>query len=303
MFTETATAERRAWLEERRTGLGASDVAAIFGVSPYKSALALYHEKRGDLPIPDSEREALYWGRMLEEPIAARYADETGRRVERCPPYEIRRHPTHPFLIATLDAVASAAPGLPPPAGGPGTVEIKNAGFFRRDQWRDEPPLAFLIQANHQMAVTGFEWASLAALVGGSEFFWTDLARNNAFIEVLIRKAGEFWQRVRDGVPPEVDGGESTKQLLKALYPRDTGGVVHLGPEWVALDDELLGVKAEQKKLEDRRGELEAKLRYAMGDATTAVLDNGGLYTLKTTKRREFISPASEFRVLRRTGD
>jgi putative phage-type endonuclease len=313
MFTEnpasgssiTLKNQRAVWEEERKTGLGASDIAAIFGVSPYKSALALYYEKRGQVEMPMAEREALYWGRILEQPIAQRYGDETGRRVEMAEPYTILRHPTMPWMIATLDAKAEAIPGQSkePPAGGPGVVEIKNAGFFKRDEWMDEPPLPFLIQTNHQMLVAGTQWGSMAALIGGSEFFWADLTRNDAFLEVLVAKAAEFWDRVVSGRPPDADGSASTTQLLKTLYPRDSGQVIALKGKWGDIDDRLVRIKADQKKLSDERDELENTVKHAMGDATAATLDNGAVYTLKTTNRREFTTPATSFRVLRRKGD
>ena len=35
------------WLEERRKGIGGSDVAAIMGLSPWKTAYQVYQDKRG----------------------------------------------------------------------------------------------------------------------------------------------------------------------------------------------------------------------------------------------------------------
>lgn len=303
-FVEPPDPARDAWLKQRLTGLGASDAAAVFGVSPYKSPLALYYEKRGEIDMPVSEREALYWGRILQSPIAVRYANETGRQVIETPPYELRRHPTHPHMIATLDALATATPTSKwAPAGGPGNVEIKNAGFFKREDWRDEPPLAFQIQAQHQMFVTGCQWGSIAALVGGVEFFWTDIQRNNGFIEVLVRLCGEFWARVTAGTPPEPDASESTRLLLKQLYPKDTGEIINLGPEYSELDEKLQKLKADAKKLQEERAQLENKLKLAMGSATAATFENGSVYTFKTQGRREFVMPATEFRVLRKKGE
>jgi putative phage-type endonuclease len=316
MFTEdlspgssiTDKAKRAAWLKERQSGIGASDAAAVFGLSPYKSPLALYFEKRGEVDVPESEREALYWGRILQSPIARRYEYETDRKVEEPDPYEIRRHATHPFMIATLDALAMPTPiGKQPPngAGGMGVVEIKNAGFFKREDWRDEPPLAFQIQAQHQMFVTGAQWASIAALVGGVEFFWADLARHNGFIEVLLNRLGEFWEKVQAGTPPPADASESTRQLLKQLYPKDNGEIITLASKpWANVDDELVRIKAEQKKLQERRDELENQLKLAIGKATAAVIDQTtAVYTHKWQQRREFVTQASEFRVLRRKGE
>jgi len=313
MFTEdlapgssiTEQNKRAVWLAERRTGLGASDAAAVFGVSPYKSPLTLYFEKRGEIEMPESEREGLYWGSILQTPIATRYGHETKRTIELTDPYEIRRHPTHPFIIATLDAIAvPTAEGQPTPAGGPGPVEIKNVGFFRREDWRDEVPLAFQIQNMHQQFVMGAEWGSLGALVGGNAFFWSDIPRHNGFIEVLVAKLKEFWERVQAGKPPDADGTESTRELLKQLYPKDTGEIRHLQTEWANYDEELQKIKATQKKLQERRDVLENNLKLAMGAATAATIEGSdAVYTLKWQQRREFVTKASEFRVLRRKGE
>lgn len=314
MFTEdpspgssiTPANQRAVWLQERKTGIGASDAAAVFGLSPYKSPLALYFEKRGEVEMPESEREALYWGRVLQSPIARRYEYETDREIEEPDQFAILRHPTHPFMLATLDATAMAKSptAKQPPAGGRGVVEIKNAGFFKKEEWRDEPPLAFQIQAQHQMFVAGAEWASLAALVGGVEFFWADIARHNGFINVLLNKVGEFWSRVQSGTPPEADGTESTRQLLKQLYPRDNGEIITLESKWANVDDELVRIKIDQKKYQERRDKLENELKLAIGTATAAQIDGStAVYTHKWQERREFTTPASAFRVLRRKGE
>ena len=36
---------REQWLEERKKGIGGSDVACILGMSPYKTNVALWEEK------------------------------------------------------------------------------------------------------------------------------------------------------------------------------------------------------------------------------------------------------------------
>ena len=41
--------DREAWLAERRTGIGGSEVAALFGEHPYVSRLELYRRKVGEL--------------------------------------------------------------------------------------------------------------------------------------------------------------------------------------------------------------------------------------------------------------
>lgn len=69
-----ADADRDEWLEARRQGVTASEIAAILGLSPYESPRSLYHRKRGEHPEED-ESDAMRWGKRLEAPIADEFAE------------------------------------------------------------------------------------------------------------------------------------------------------------------------------------------------------------------------------------
>jgi hypothetical protein len=75
---------------------------------------------------------------------------------------------------------------------------------------------------------------------------------------------------------------------------------VHLPVEWKDKDAELEKLKETQKQLTDRRDELENQLRQAIGMASVAVIDGGPVYTYRTVDRREFLTPATSYRTLRR---
>jgi predicted phage-related endonuclease len=143
----------------------------------------------------------------------------------------------------------------------------------------------------------------VAALVGGNMFFYADLKRNDAFIEVLVKQCRTFWEdHVLAGKEPAPDASEATKRVLKALYPRDTGEAKALPAMYVDIDAELEKVKAEQKKLDSRRDELEAKLKLAIGAASIGIIgDSGVSYTYRTVE--EAIVPSftrKAYRTLRR---
>ncbi len=52
VLVETADLSREEWLAYRRQGLGGSDAAAVLGISPFRTAVDLYYDKR-NLPIED----------------------------------------------------------------------------------------------------------------------------------------------------------------------------------------------------------------------------------------------------------
>ena len=152
---------REEWLEARRRGIGGSDVSAIMGLNPYRSALSIYMDKVGAVPVDASEMsEQAYWGTVLEEPIARRFA-------ELHPELTVRRNNNilinsdYPFAIANIDREirdGNETYGL----------EIKTVGIRSAKFWEDnDVPLAYVLQVSHYMMVTGWQKFIIAALVGG----------------------------------------------------------------------------------------------------------------------------------------
>ena len=55
--------DRKAWLKLRNSGLGGSDASVIMGMNPWKSRLALWAEKTGEIePEELSGNQRVYWG-------------------------------------------------------------------------------------------------------------------------------------------------------------------------------------------------------------------------------------------------
>lgn len=283
------------WLEARRQGIGASEAAAVLGLSPYQSPLQLYAEKLG-LVEPDAERsEAIEWGLMLQPVIVGRYRKVTGRPTwEDEAPYTVRRSRSHPFMLATLDALTKIdGPKIP--------LEVKNVGGYRREDWTEEPPLWVQIQAQHQMAVLGTEAASVCALIGGNRFVWCDLTRNDRFIAALIERLADFWARLLAKEPPPVDGTQASRELLTKLYPKDTPGlVVTLPGDAVEWDQQLQAAKEAKRVAEGIITEQENRIKAAIGEAEQGVLQTGTAYTWKATDRKGYTVEPTTVRTLRR---
>ena len=71
------------WLKIRRTGLTGTDIGAITGMNPYSSAFQVYHDKLSE-EIEDFDNEAMRQGRDLEEYVAKRFEEASGKKVRRC---------------------------------------------------------------------------------------------------------------------------------------------------------------------------------------------------------------------------
>jgi putative phage-type endonuclease len=291
----TTTDARSQWLAERRTGVGSSDAAVIAGVSPWKSLFALWCEKTGVAEIAPDESEYLEWGHRLEPVIAQKYADDTGRLVQDPGPYNIQRHPSESWCLATLDRVL---PG--PPLG---LLEIKTAANWKQDEWADgDAPLLYLVQVQHQLAVySTAEYASLAVLFGGQKFRWLDVPRNQPFIDALLAQEHAFWRTVETGVPPPPDASPRTRELLQRLYPRhEPGLVIPLPGEAIGWDENREEALRQIKYWEAEKLQSENMLRGALGTAERGVLPNGTVYSWMAHDRRAYTVEAATIRTLRR---
>jgi putative phage-type endonuclease len=306
---------REQWLEVRGRGIGASDAAALLGLSRFKNAYELYHEKKGLLPPNKAESFARKIGLALEDPIAALYREETGRPAIRPKPgtFTLERNRKLPWLLATLDGVtlrgelldlhkltmeAVYRAGLE----GAGVLEIKTAAFIKRSEWVVEPPLEYIVQVQHQMAATDAPYATLAALVGGVYFVWADVERDQAFIDGLLEVESEFVRRLELNDPPPIDGSAITKAVIKALFPAETTATpAILPPEALEWDAQRQAAKDEITRQEGLVNEANSKLRAAIGEhAGSGLMPNGARYTLKTITKKPYSVTPTPYRELRR---
>lgn len=304
---------REEWLNARRvTGIGSSDAPAVLGVSSFKSPYQLYQEKVGAISASKEENELLEWGRILEEPIAQRFAAETKRIVRNPnldedgrPTFRLVRSEEMPFMLAQVDRYQLATVGYgdePPIQAGESILEIKNTHFFAGRQWLidQEPPLEYLVQVQHQMAVTGKRWASIAALVGGTRFIYADIKRDDEFIRMLIQREVEFWDGLVRGVPPPVDGSARTAEMLGRIYRTQTSGdVIAAPPEYLDIFNEAAQAKQEEKTAAERRRAAENKFKALIGENAGCRLPNGTLVLWKPQTRKSYVVKESTFRVLR----
>jgi putative phage-type endonuclease len=246
------------WLQWRRKGLGGSDAGPVAGFSKYRSPVMVWLEKTGKVEPSQEESQAARFGRKLEPIVADEFSERTGLKVE--PVHEILQHPDHPFMLANLDRIIHMD-------GVQGVLECKTADKFLAAEWDDEKiPDHYYLQVQHYLAVTGLQFAYIAVLIGGNDFRYKRIDRNDEVISHLIKIESDFWQLVENDTPPALDGTEATTQLLKEMYPDSNGQEIILpdeAAEWVRQYHEAA---AKIKEFELMKAEAQNKLLYAMKD-------------------------------------
>jgi putative phage-type endonuclease len=184
--------ENAAWLEERRKGIGGSDVAAIMGLNPWKTPFRVYQEKRRE--VEDWKgNEATDWGKRMEPAIRQWYSDQTGRPVRL--PDKIIFSTDHPFMLGDLDGFTDDKR----------IVEIKTARSGRGwgEPGTNQVPDYYLLQVQHYMIITGYPITDIpVSIAGGSPELYV-VEADPELQEIIIDACWKFWERVQAGIPPD----------------------------------------------------------------------------------------------------
>lgn len=256
VLVSTANMSHEEWLQWRRRGIGGSDAAAIAGLSPWKSSVAVWLEKTGQVEPPEPGEEA-YWGTVLEDVVAREFSLRTGLKVRRR--NAILQHQQYEWMIANIDReVVGVREGL----------ECKTTSAFNAGEWKnDEIPAPYIVQCQHYMAVTGYSAWWIAVLIGGNKFVYKRIERDDELIEQLIELEKDFWENhVMKNVPPEMDGSAASTELVKKMYPEAKLPEIDLPSEAKTLIEALEQVNSEIKELETRKNEYENRLKAMLGE-------------------------------------
>jgi predicted phage-related endonuclease len=267
---------RKQWLDIRKLHIGGSESATLLGHGMFDSMFSMYMDKTGQKPDDFSDSTRMQWGRRLEYSIRDGIAQDLQYDPDDClymedtylwangparlgsTPDAILAYPSYK-VIEALGEVA-----------GPGVFEIKNTdSLVHKQKWvDDEPPIQYIVQLQHYMAVTGYEWGVLGALVGGNTPYVYFYRRHEPTIEAIKAASVEFWQRVEDGNPPPIDDSLATENTIKAAYPRDNGLEADLtgDNELPELCQQFKEKKAQEKELGSAIRGLRSRIMEKVGD-------------------------------------
>ena len=249
--------DHEVWKKDRLKGIGGSDCAAALGLSPWKSPFYLWCEKTQRI-TNDEDNEKMRIGRDLEEYVAQRFCEETGKKVRKSKySYQSKEHP---FMLANVDRLV---------IGEDAGLECKTTSALTRTKYdKGDIPIQYYLQCMHYMAVTGKKKWYIAVLVMGTGFYWFEVERNEEEIAYIIEKEREFWNYVEKDKNPPIDGTESTSDALKELYPEAQESFtieLEIADTLFERYDEL---KVLINKLEKEKKCIENEIKKQMGDST-----------------------------------
>lgn len=277
---------------ERRKHLGSSDIAAILGLDPYRTAHDVYLEKAGKL-IDDTDEDlsgadVKYIGNRLEESVLGFAADRLGRDLE----YNCTAVVPGTPIVVNTDAITCSQDPEP--------VEAKTSGIVAKTpEWwgedgSDQVPDRVIVQAHAHMMAWNSSVCHIPALIGGRGFALFRVPRNPKIVDAIGARAIEFWdQHVQADIPPT--NSSASLQIVK-LVRRQPEKIAAVDP---ALLQQWLEAREAEKVAEKAADAAQAALLTALGDAEAGLCGDLGAVTFFEQTRKEYVCKASTFRVLR----
>lgn len=282
-----ATADRLAWLEARRRGIGSSDMAAILGLSTFGNELTVYHEKRGNLPLEGDDSEPAYWGRSDEDGVAYRWTT-ANRSVTR--KVGLIANVDRPWQMCTLDRRVLECP-LPAHEKERCALEIKCRTVFKAPQWRKGVPDDVLAQVLHQADVCGYSHMHIALKLGGNDYrqFVVYVEEHQQLILDLRAAAEDLWNHIVAGRPPILTGDEDPGPLLdlyRRLHP-NREGLIHMDRDFDTQGAMYDYIAAAQRESDAKKAKEKAKAQLiaALGNNQAAYAGDKLFFSMEPTAR------------------
>ena len=267
---------REEWLKAREDGIGASEVAAVVGLSPWESPFSLWLRKTGQVP-PLEENTAMHMGHLLEGVVVTLWEEKTGWKAVKSSAKDIiYQDPEHPWRKVTPDRIAYEI-------GEDGKrrkvlLEIKTT---RTDFDPDDLPNHYLCQCQYQMHVTGIHVCYLCWLVSGFTYGHARIEYDPEFAAWLVENVDNFYNEcVKGGKEPDLI--TVSDYAIKGSDPGTT-----IEADEAALEDikQLraynISMSTQEKYAEDRKDQI----KLYMEQAESITYEGKVLATWKTGAR------------------
>ena len=299
-LVSTKDMPREKWLEWRRKGIGGSEASSIAGLNPWSSPLKVWMDKLDELKEEALDNERMRVGRDLEDYVAKRFEEATGKKVRR--ENFLLQHPEHDFMLANLDRVV---------IGENAFLECKTTSSYGKKEWEEGVPIHYELQCLHYMAVCKFDYCYIACLIGNEKFIWHRIERDEETINNLIQIEKSFWEEhVLKEVPPDPDGSDDFSEMIKKKYHISIPETIELTDTYLdklnrrdELEELIKGMDKEKKQIDQElQSEMKDFERAIVGERVitwksqnrtgvdTAKLKEDGLYDMysKTSTSRVF---------------
>ena len=287
--------------EERRAGIGGTDVGAIMGANPYRSPIACWKDKLGQMP-PVELNHAMEWGSLLEDVIGKKYCDNNNlffSSVENCtgaPDYTegfngvmfkptTIRHSDYDWAYAHPDFYVwngKERTGI--------EVKTVSEGIYRKYWAEGEVPPWQYYQVVWYSMVTNINHWTVVGFAPHLRLTVDPMLIHDIEIEEdtklkVWHKVKYFWECVQNEKPPELE--EYKEQDIKLLYPESNSDMATSTQRIDTLVRNLFSVREELKPLIATEESLKNEIKAHMQKCGRLIAEDGSeVATYKSPKAR-----------------
>jgi putative phage-type endonuclease len=255
---------REDWLELRANDVTATEVSALFGVSPYMSKYQLWHQKKTKTVEGVEETERMKWGTRLEDAIAKGIREDLGLGGSKVDRY---------YRDTVLKAGASPDWQLLDNDGDVHVLEIKNVdGFAFKRGWKilDDgevvAPLHIELQLQQQMMLMNCRSGVIGALVGGNNVQILRREANGELIDAIKKKIQNFWASIEANEPPEINFEDDYDLIMDLSRESDKGEPINASLRVCELIAEYNNLKTVADKADKKIKAIKAEILHEVGD-------------------------------------
>ena len=281
----------------RPHGIGGTDIAAILGLSPYKTPLEVWAKLIGQQNLCDKDMLHLRFGQHAESFIASEYERSTKLKTHTYP--QTIYHSEHGFMFGHIDRLVSEPNEEVVSIDGQiktnRILECKTASAFNRSEWGDEGtdqiPATYLMQCAWYLAITRCQFADVAVLVGNNDFRIYHVERDLELEDLLISHATRFWfEHVLTKTPPK----PQTPEDAALLYPKhDDDAQIEASTEVLESFQKYKEVLNQSQILSSECERLKTEILNYMGDAEKLTAGKKTLATWKCAKSSQRVDTKS----------
>lgn len=293
ILIDTAGMDNDRWLECRMHGplgdipytVGGSDVAAIFGVSPWTTPLELWLIKKGRIKPPEKNNaNQLQMGHLLEPIAAYWYEQKSGNAVTE--DTNLYQHADHPYALANFDRRFTRASD-----GEPGILECKSCTYHKAADWAEDAiPLYYELQLRFYLAVADVDIGAFSAVWGNNpdnDLAMPEIVRDRAKEDIIFERLEEWIWSLENDKPPTMQDVKPKLALesLARIYGSSQKNLptVEFSSKYekalrkiAMLQGELTARNAEIKKLEKEIEAHSVRIAEAMKEHEHGVLTTTG---------------------------
>ena len=255
--------DEKHWLELRKQDVTSTEVAALFGLSPYMTHYELWHRKHDNLDVEFEPNERVKWGTRLQDSIALGLLEDQGwakgrRKFEYLRDTDLRMGASFDWEMFTPEQAL---------------LEIKNVdSLVFKEGWivdgeNVEAPPHIELQVQHQLALTGFKVAYIGALIGGNRVVLIKREPDRKIIAAIKKRISEFWASVarHEAPPPDF---KRDADFITGLYSHsEPGRIINADERISQLAAAYKQAAAESKAAEDKKDAARAEILTLIGDA------------------------------------